>query len=153
MRIKRVASAGFVLLISISLIGDGKTGRTEGDTGTVEQEPPAPPVPVLFAFRSLEERIQIVEEEVVIVGEMVATCPPVYSQFANFIVSSPNTPFVTLLDDSCLCLATGSRFRSLIRIAPPRGSAGKYKVVICGNACGGNANACYSFDIKVKAAS
>lgn len=152
MGIRRIALASFVLLIPISLIGAGKTVRTEADTRAVEQGPPAPPVPVLFSFRSLEQRIQIWEEEVVIVGEMVATCPPVYSQNAVFVVSSADTPFVTLIEDSCLCPTSGSKFRSLIRIAPQRGNAGKYRVVICGNACGGSQNACYGFDIKVKLA-
>ena len=153
MRTQRVALAILALLISVSTMGDMSTGRSEADlrTATIGQELP-PPLPRFIPFRSLEKRLEIREEKVLIVGEMTADCAPVYPQTATFVVSSRDTPFVTLIDDSCLCPTSGSKFRSLVRLAPRDGDKGKYRVVICGNACLGGANECVAFDIKVKAA-
>jgi hypothetical protein len=150
---------GRIVLIIIALFGcssvvsdhrmasSGPEPRAESFT---QQQPPPPPPPTFIPFRSIEKRLVISEREVAIVGVLAANCDPVYSQFANFSVVSPDTPFVDLIDDSSQC-ATGSRFRFLVRVAPQRGDAGKYQVVICGNACGGMP-VCIDFEIKVKKA-
>jgi hypothetical protein len=154
MRIGRFGLVTLVLMTSASTIGDVRVTSSEAElrTATIGQEPLPPPPPRFIPFRSLEKRLEIREEEILIVGEMEVECAPVYSQTATFVVSSLDTPFVTLIDDSCLCPTSGSKFRSLIRLAPRRGDKGKYRVVICGNACLGNGNECFAFDIKVKAA-
>lgn len=149
MRIGRLGFVILVLLTSLSTVGDGKVARARANLRTleIEQGPPPPPPPRFIAFRSLERRIEMREDEELIVGEMAADCAPGLNSV--FVVSSRDTPFVTLSDDSC---PTSGKYRSLIRVAPQRGDTGKYRVVVCGNACNGIATSCFSFDIKVKQA-
>jgi hypothetical protein len=134
---------GVVLLIAMIFKGDAKMPRADSypRARTIQQDA-APPLPVFVPFVSLDGRLTIREGETLIIGEMVTECLP---GFSGVFVS--DTSFVTLIDDSCLC--TG-KVRFLIRVAPQRGDAGKYHVVIRGNACNANANSLDTFDIKVK---
>ena len=151
MKIGRISFIGLVLLSSLSTIGDREMTRADADLRNLVQEPPPPLGPRFVLFRSLEGRLVIQEQETLIVGEGMADCAPDVPQIGFFAVTS-DTPFVTLIDDSCLCPTSGSKFRFLISIAPQRGDAGKYRVAICGSACGVNPFSCFPIDIKVKAA-
>lgn len=147
MEVRRISFITLVLLGSIVTTSDRRIAGAEGDlpNRAVTQDPPVADTARFIPFRSLERRLEIREEETLIVGEIAADCAPGVA--SNFLVISPDKPFVTLIDDSC---STVGKFRWLIRLAPQRGDAGKYRVTICGSAC--LFGHCYTFDIKVNAA-
>lgn len=148
MRIARISFVSLVVLGSLSSIGDREMTRAKADLPNhgVYQ---AIPVPVFIAFVPVGSRLLIREGDTMIVGEMRSNCPAGFDPSPAF---SADPSFVTLIDDSCLCPTSGSKIRFLVQIAPQRGDAGKYSVVIRGSACGVHSNEATSFNIKVKPA-
>ena len=153
MRIVRITFVSLLLLGSLSAIGD----RKEVTRAKAEAVPPNPSLcqaimgPVFVNFLPLGGGLLIREGDIIIVGEMKANCLPLPGapQGASF---SADPSFVTFEDDSCLCPTSGSKIRFLVRIAPQRGDAGKYRVAIRGSACGVSIIEPFFFRIKVKPA-
>jgi hypothetical protein len=80
MRPGKVSLVIIVVLICANLPGDEKLANSEAAprVESFDQGPPAPPLPVLIPFRSLNKRLIVNEGESLIIGEISANCAPVY---------------------------------------------------------------------------